>query len=427
MQRRRFLGLTTAGVAAAATAPVLTGCGGGSGSGGEVTLKVVAADYGDSAANSSQKAWEKMARAYEAEHGTKVKIDVKVYSWTEVDKRVAEMVKSGDAPDIAQIGAYADYAADGKLYRADQMLSIPTQAGFITSIAHAGEVNRVQYGLPFVSSARLLFYNKKLFDQAGITDAPTTWAELKDAAEALKGIGVRTPYGLPLGPEETQAETMMWMLSGGGGYTDANGSYTIDSTENIETFEWLRDKLVAPGLTGPGSPARTNRQDVFDAFTRGEVGMLNGHPTLMQQASGHGISYGTAALPGRKGKSRSTMGVADWLMAFNTHGNREQIGDFLDFVYSDKNVLGFATQYDLLPVTTTVRETMLDDREYKSLWRFLDELESAEFYPSDKTSWAAVSKLVKEKIGSTVVKGGDPASVLGEIQRAADAMENAGT
>nr|WP_202542860.1 extracellular solute-binding protein [Streptomyces sp. SID8382] len=419
------MSLTTAGVAAVTTAPGLTACGGGSGSDGDVTLKVVAADYGDSTGNSSQKYWDRLTRAFETKNSG-IKVDVTVYGWTDVDRRVAEMVKSGQAPDIAQIGAYADYAAQGKLYRADELLAIPTQAGFISSIAHAGEVRRVQYGVPFVASARLLFYNKKLFDRAGISSAPTSWNELKEAAVQLKADGVKIPYGLPLGPEECQAETMMWMLSGGGGYADPNGSYTIDSTENIETFEWLRDELVGAGLTGPGSPARTNRQDTFDAFTRGEVGMLNGHPTLMQQASGHGISYGTAPLPGRKGRSSSTMGVADWLMAFKHNGHRKEIGKFLDFVYTEKNVLDFVSEYDLLPVTTAVERTMLGDSEYKRLWRFLDELESAEFYPADKTSWAEVSKLIKEKIGSTVAKGGDPTSVLGQIQREADAMENAG-
>ncbi|QLH22557.1 extracellular solute-binding protein [Streptomyces sp. Rer75] len=424
MQRRRFLSLTTAGAATAVAMPALSACGSdSSGSDGNV-LKVIAADYGDSAENTSQKYWDKLARAFEAKHSG-ITVDVKVYSWTEVDKKVADMVKDGDSPDIAQIGAYADYAAAGKLYRADQMLSIPTQASFITSIAQAGEVSRVLYGLPFVSSARLLFYNKKLFDEAGISSAPESWADLKDAAQALKSAGVKIPYGLPLGPEESQAEAMIWMLSGGGGYTDSNGSYTIDSTANIETFEWLRDELVGADLTGPRSPARTNRQDVFNAFTRGEVGMLNGHPTLMQQASGHDIEYATAPLPGRKGKSASTMGVADWLMAFKANGKRKQIGEFLDFVYQEKNVLDFADQYDLLPVTTAVSATMRHEQEHKKLWRFLDQMDQAHFYPADKTSWASISKMVKEKIGSTVTRGGDPASVLGEIQRAADAMETA--
>ncbi|MEK8171405.1 hypothetical protein NKH77_24080 [Streptomyces sp. M19] len=77
---------------------------------------------------------------------------------------------------------------------------------------------------------------------------------MKDAAAKLKDAGVKIPYGLPLGPEESQAESMMWMLSAGGGITDSNGSYTLDSPENIKAFEWLRDDLVVPGLTGSDAP-----------------------------------------------------------------------------------------------------------------------------------------------------------------------------
>ncbi|MBH5336351.1 extracellular solute-binding protein [Streptomyces pactum] len=424
MRRRRFLGVSAAGAATAAITPALTSCGGGGGGSG-TTLTVVAADYGDSAANGSQEYWDKLARAFEAEHED-IEVDVKVYSWTEVDRKVADMVRRGEAPDLAQIGAYADFAAAGKLYRADQLLSISTQAGFIESIAEAGKVGRVQYGLPFVASARLLFYNKTLFEQAGITAAPTDWDELKDAAEKLKTAGVKIPYGLPLGPEEAPAETMLWMLSGGGGYTDTNGTYTLDSPENVKTFEWLRDELVGEHLTGPGTPGRTNRQQLFDAFARGEVGMLNGHPTLMKQAEKGGVKYGTAPLPGIHGKARSTMGIADWMMAFKQNGRQEEIGRFLDFVYAKENVLEFAVRYDLLPVTAAASDAMRESRDHKRLWQFLDELRHAEFLPYSKTSWATVSKGLKEKIGAVVAEGGDPASVLGELQRAGDEAEVAG-
>ncbi|QTI87285.1 extracellular solute-binding protein [Streptomyces sp. AgN23] len=420
MRRRRFLGVAAASAATAGISPALTACG----NGGPVTLRVVAGEYGDGAANSSRKYWDALARVFETRHEN-IKVDVTVHSWLEIDKRVADMVKDGHAPDIAQIGAYADYAAAGELYPAERMLAVSTQAGFIGPIAKAGEVKRVPYGLPFVSSTRLLFYNKALFEEAGIASAPESWSELKQAAVKLKAMGVKIPYGLPLGPEEAPAEAMMWMLGGGGGYTDAGGSYTIDSTENIETFEWLRDELVGDGLTGPRSPARTNRQDVFDAFVRGEVGMLNGHPTLLRQLAGQGIKYDSVPLPGRHGKSQATMGVATWVMAFKQNGNRRQAGLFLDFLYEEKNVLDFSTQYDLLPVTTKAFGAMRRDRKYKRLWKFLDALEIAQFYPVDKTSWANISKGLKTRIGSTVVKGGDPASVLGEIQRQAEVLESA--
>jgi multiple sugar transport system substrate-binding protein len=233
---------------------VLGGCGFGGGS-SEVTLKLVAADYGDSAANSSKKYWADLVERYESEHPD-VKIDVTVHSWNDVDREVKEMVDAGDPPDMAQIGAYADYAAEGRLYKAGDLLSIPVQADFLSQLSTAGEVNSVQYGLPFASSTRVLFYNKKLFTEAGITP-PGTWDELAAAAEALKAKGVKYPYALPLGPEEAQAETMQWLLSGDGGYTDIMGTYSIDSAQNVETFAWLKDELVGKGLTGPTRSRRS--------------------------------------------------------------------------------------------------------------------------------------------------------------------------
>jgi multiple sugar transport system substrate-binding protein len=146
------------------------------------------------------------------------------------------MVDRGDAPDLAQIGAYADHAAAGDLYRVSDLLSIPVQADFVPELSRAGEVNRVQYGMPFAASTRLLFYNKKLFVKAGISRPPTTWNQLAADARALKSAGVTTPYALPLGPEEAQAETPQWLLSGGGGYTDSIGNYDLDSVENVATF-----------------------------------------------------------------------------------------------------------------------------------------------------------------------------------------------
>jgi multiple sugar transport system substrate-binding protein len=334
------------------------------------------------------------------------------------------MVERGEAPDMAQISAYSDYAAEGRLYRADQLLSIPTQADFLPTLAEAGEIHHAQYGLPFVASTRLLFYNKALFEEAGITKAPQTWAEVAQAAQALREIGVRMPYGLPFGPEEAEAETMLWMLSGGGDYTDSLGSYVIDSPENVETFEWLRDTLVSKGLSG-SEPGVTNREEVFVTFLEGEVGMLSGHPSLIKEAEKRGVEYGMAPLPGRNGPSEMTVGVADWMMAFKQNGHSKEIGTFLDFVYSEENVLNFADRYDLLPVTLSAHQAMRENKKHRHLWEFLDQLPRAHSYPVNKTSWPQVDKAIKEKIGRAVQPGGDPASVLGEIQREAETTENA--
>ncbi|MFJ3088109.1 extracellular solute-binding protein [Streptomyces sp. NPDC086838] len=400
----------------------LSGCGGDGGS-GDVTLTVVAADYGTGEANKSDKYWDGVARSFEASHPG-IKVDVTVLPWTDIDREVAKMVKDGKAPDIAQIGAYADYAKAGKLYSADEMLSIPTQANFLPKLVDAGRVNRIQYGLPFVASTRLLFYNKKFFSQAGL-QAPRTWSDIASDAAALKQRGVTYPFALPLGPEESQAETLMWMLSGGGGYTDEVGSYNIESEENVKTFNWLKTNLVEKGLVGPVAPGKLNRAKAFEAFTKGQVGMLNGHPTLMEEAEKKGVEVGMVPLPGEKGPTQGSMGVADWIMGFKQNGHRAQIGKFFNFLFNDKNVIEFADMYDLLPVTDSASAAMEDDAKYKPLHKFLEALPESAFYPFGKTSWAAASESIKENIGKAVEPGSSPETVLGRISREATAAEAA--
>ncbi|MGW1492477.1 ABC transporter substrate-binding protein [Streptomyces sp. NPDC002402] len=420
---QRFLGLTAA-LAALGMTVALAGCGTSSGS-GDVTLKLVAADYDVSGGQSSKKYWTDLAAEFERTNPG-IKIDVRIESWNDIDRKVGEMVKAGKAPDIAQIGAYADYAAADKLYSADQLLSIPVQSNFLQPLTDAGEMKRVQYGLPFVASTRLLFYNKKLFKEAGIKNDPKTWDDLVEDAEKLKdNTDAKYPFALPLGPEEAQAETMMWLLSGGDGYTDTSGNYGIDSEQNIATFTWLKTNLVDKKLTGPVAPGKLNRKDAFAAFTRGEVGMLNGHPSLMQAAEAANIDVGKVALPGTSGKPKAAMGVADWIMGFKQNGHRAEIGKFLDFVFSDKNVLDFAGQNDLLPVTVSASEAMAADPEHKDLKAFLEELPTSVLPPVGKTSWASVSENIKKNIGKAVEPGASPAAVLGRIGRAASVAENA--
>ncbi|MCX5376864.1 ABC transporter substrate-binding protein [Streptomyces sp. NBC_00091] len=420
----RYLRPAATGAALCLTVATLAGCGAVSGLTGdnEVTLRVVAADYGDNPQNSSARYWENLATAFEKDNPG-VHVEVSVYSWSEVDAKVAAMVKAGKAPDIAQIGAYADYAEAGKLYTVDELLSVNTEADFLGQLADAGKVKRVQYGMPFVASTRLLFYNQKLLGDAGVIPKdsaagwqPKSWADIEAAAKKLKAANVPTPFALPLGREEAQAETMMWMLSGGGGYTDNEEAYSIDSPENVKSLEFLRDKMVGQQLTGPVEPGKLDRQAAFDGFTRGEVGMLNGHPTLLKQAAGKGLKFGMVAMPTVDGTDHSTMGVADWVMAFK-NGHKKESGKFLDHLYSAKNVTAFTNQYDLLPVTTSGYRAMANSTggSATQLKTFLTALPTARLYPVGKKSWAGVSEDLKQNIGKTVQPGGQPAKVLEEI------------
>ncbi|WP_326588256.1 extracellular solute-binding protein [Streptomyces sp. NBC_01294] len=416
--RRRIFGTAATTVVLGLLIP-LAGCGGsGDGAGDSGTLHLVAAEYGNSPATSSKPFWDKMATDF-AKENPGIKLDVKLLPWADIDREVSRMVKAGKAPDVALMGSYSDFAAQGKLYPADELLSVTAEANFLPPLADAGSVGNTLYGLPFVASSRLLFYNQALFTKAGIKEPPKTWSDLKAAAKALKDKGVKYPYALPLGPEEAHAEAMIWELSNGGGYADSSGNYSLASEQNIATWTWVKNELVAPGLTGPTAPSQLNRADAFGAFLQGEVGMLNGYPSLAHEARAKGISVGTAVMPVADslgtGETPPAVGVADWMMAFKQNGKRAEISKFLDFVYQDKNLSDFAGRYHLLPSTVTAARTPAGGGLDKNDQLFLSALYTAQLYPVNDPSWLSVSDTIKRNIGRAVEPAGDPKTVLEDI------------
>ncbi|MFE2284141.1 extracellular solute-binding protein [Streptomyces sp. NPDC059443] len=427
--RRRIFG-TTATAAVLGLLIPLAGCGSsdGSGAGDGGTLRLVAAEYGDNSTNSSKAFWDKLTADFTAANPG-IKVQVQLLPWADIDREVSRMVKAGKAPDMALMGGYSDFAAQGKLYSADELLSVTAEANFLGPLAEAGSVHNTLYGLPFVASSRLLFYNEGLFKQAGVA-APKTWNDLKAAAKALKDKGVKYPYAMPLGPEEAHAEAMIWELSNGGGYADNSGNYSLASDQNIATFKWIKDNLATPGLLGPTPPSQLNRADAFAAFTRGEVGMLNGYPSLAHEARAKGITVGTVTMPISNtlspGEIPPAVGVADWMMAFKQNGHRAEIGKFMDFVYQDKNLSDFAGRYHLLPSTVTASRALaqagggMDNNDQQ----FLTALRVAQLYPVNDPSWVTISDTIKRNIGHAVDADGDPKAVLEDIaSKAAEATK----
>ncbi|WP_433501176.1 extracellular solute-binding protein [Sphaerimonospora sp. CA-214678] len=416
---KRIAGTAAIGLAAVLA---LSACGSGSdggggdkAAGGPVTLKMVAADYGDgpTAENSGDRFWKSVVGEFQAANPG-IEVDVQVINWNDIDKQVATMVQNGQVPDILQTGDYSGFVQDGLLHKVDEVLSPNTRSDLLEKFAEFGKVDGTAYGIPFVSSARALFYNKDLFEKAGIAEPPKTWDELKTDAEKLKNAGVSQPFGLPLGQEEAQAESFLWFMGNGGGYKDASGKWAIDSPQNVETFAFIKE-LHDAGLTTP-NPGTKDRKTVWEDFAAGKVGMVNGGPMSIPIFESGGLTgYGVTAIPGKNGPLDTTLGVEDWIMAFNKNGHQEQIRKFFDFFYSSSAAQKISDTYKLLPVTKSGIEKLSADEKLKP---FLDALPNATFYPFTDPKWSEVNTAIKQTIGSAV--SGDPAEVLGEIQKIAE-------
>ncbi|WP_327419022.1 extracellular solute-binding protein [Streptomyces sp. NBC_01233] len=101
--RRKIFGAAATAVVLGLLIP-LSGCGSsddGAGDGG--TLRLVAAEYGDTPATSSKAYWDKATGDFTAANPG-IKVEVQLLPWADIDREVSRMVKAGKAPDVALMG-----------------------------------------------------------------------------------------------------------------------------------------------------------------------------------------------------------------------------------------------------------------------------------------------------------------------------------
>lgn len=389
-------------------------CGSDEAEGDGKTITFVAAEYSDK----TEPYWQDLISRFEKANPG-LKVDLQVISWDDIDGHVQNLVLNDKAPDLLNLNKFADFAEDGLLYKAGDVLPKEVLDDFIPSFAESSKFEGEQYGLPFIASARLLFYNKDLFAKAKISEPPKTWDELKEAAKKISDLpGDAIGYGLPLGPEEAQGEFQIWINSNGGHWVDDQGNWTIDSPENLETLQFLKS-MVDEGLTQP-NPAKTDRADVIEAFAAGRIGMIRGLPQTHNNIADQGnkFEYGIAPNPvAEEGMEPSTLGVQDYLMAFdNGKGAQETLRKFLTFFYQEENYSKFITTEGFLPTTQSASEALSDDEKMKP---FVEALPQAKFYPVTDPKWTAVDGAVKQQIGKAV-QGTDPKKVLEQLQKTAE-------
>jgi multiple sugar transport system substrate-binding protein len=411
MKRRIWGAAAIAVVGALALAACSTG--GSTSASKPVTLKLVVADYGTGPSNTSSTYWQGIAAAFHAKNPS-ITVKVTAINWNDFDTQVQTMVQNKQYPDITEGDYFSTYAQEGLLYSAKQVLSDP--GNLLPAFKNQGTYQGTQYGLPFTTSSRTLFYNKKLFTQAGITGAPTTWAAVQADAAKVTALG-KIGFGLPLGSEEAQAESLLWMLGNGGNYQTAAGKYDIDSAANVATFQFLT-KLVSSGDTEP-NPATKDRTPLWQQFAQGQIGMINASPALVPIIKTAGVladsDWTSVPIAGKNGALTKTLGVCDNVAAFKSNGHEAQIKQFLDFAYQDKYQIQFDKEYDLLPATSTAAKALASDPIFGP---FLKALPNSVQYPSD-TAWPQLKTKIQQTIGTALTS--DPKSVLGQLQQAATA------
>ena len=387
----------------------LAACGNG-GSGEQVTLNVIAAQYGQNTAEW----WKGFEADFEAANSN-IDLVVDVVSWNDIYTVVNTRIGNNQAPDILNIDVFADYQAEGLLLPAEEYISKETYAKFYQSFLDQSVVDGTVWAVPDLASARAMYYNKDILAAAGC-EVPTTWDELVDVCEKIKAYDSNIyPWGVDMTTDEGQACFAYYIWNNGGDFTDANGNWTLNSEKNVEAIEFIID-MINNGLTNtdPANETRYANQDMFGA---GKVAMMigpNSIPTYCAEG-GYNVNYGVASIPTNTGTAIS-QGVMDRFMCFDNDYSKaelEAIKTFFDFFYEDARYSDWVLMEGFLPATTAGGEIMA--KADPSLAAWIEIVGSSNFYPTAKAEWADVKQGVIN-VQQQALLGGDVQELLDALQ-----------
>ncbi|MFD3513090.1 ABC transporter substrate-binding protein [Streptomyces sp. NPDC058657] len=347
----------------------MAACGGGSagGSGSNEqpkTLTYWASNQGASI-EVDKKVLQPELDKFEKQTGIKVKMEV--VPWADLLKRILTATTSGQGPDILNIGNTwsASLQSTGALlpWDAKNFDAIGGKDRFVESVlGSTGVQGQDPAAVPLYSMAYALYYNKKLFKEAGIAKPPATWDEVVEAGKKLTKIG---KSGIGVEGSNLSANIHQVFVLGkqhGADFFTADGKADFTSDSAVAAVKQYVDLMATHKIAAPGNAEYAQNQSLSD-FSNDKTGMV-----LWQTAAAtfktQGMSedeWGVVPAPvpsGRPGPGKQTNSmVAGINMAvFKNTKNHEGALKFVKFMTSDEEQKTLNKAYGSIPPVKTAQQ-----------------------------------------------------------------------
>lgn len=338
------------------------------------------------------------------EKNPNVKVTLEIVGWDNLETRINTLVGAKQAPDLFAGDSATAYIGDNLVYKPEEILSKSLCDDFYKTFwdnNYTKEYSGV-YQVPFLASVRALYYNKKIFNECGLTEAPKTWKEVEEYCKIIKDKYNGDVYAFGVDGTMTEGQTTIayYGWNNGGGYVDENDNYIINCDANVEGLEWVYG-LYQNGYTNV-NPSIETRDDMQKLVAADKMAMLitaNFFPALYPD-----VELGIASVPynDEKVSSSSTMAVQDALCFFNSNAKqtpdsdakKKAIADFTDFFYAAENYVPLMIQEGLLPATVSGAKLLAEQNPEQAA--YLDALNGAKFYARSKPNWQEVSFAICE-------------------------------
>lgn len=348
---------------------------------------------------------------------------------TDTVSSVQSQTAAGHPPDVAQLG-FSDLDFTVRQLGAkplDDLVGKDTVQANFTGTAHSyaptartlGDWDGKTYGVPFVFSTPVLYYNASLFHLAGLDPArpPTTWDEVRTAADAIKKATGKGGVYLDCLTKEAKDWCFQSLVRSNGGHVIAADRKSLSYTDQpaVDVVK------MAQSLVTTGAGPKLAQKQGYEAFARGDIGMIL-ESSAVQATFVKGAKdkweLRSAPMPAFTGKPVVPTNSGASLYVFATDPAKLRAGwELIKFLTSEQAYTTIATKIGYLPL----RSGLADDPAGLRVWvqqnplvkPNLAQLKNMEPWVSfPGSSYLQIRDGMMEAVEEAVYQGADPQESL---------------
>lgn len=342
---------------------------------------------------------------------------------------------AADAAPALILGNTADkYTYDGKLRKLDEIWDNTDikKEDFVSSYLDSLSTDDGLYGVPFQISSYVMYWNKDLFEKAGLDPEtpPATYDEWTEMAQKLTDPDSHV-YGSGLSYTNVGADACIMQMFGGLEVTEQDGKWHANFENNqgyIDFVSWFKTQF--------DNGSNPTESDLDTMFVSNQLGLYITGAWLMADLNTYGINYGVTTLietpeGGKQAPSNTqcfmvTSSASDeealaaerFISWWHTGNDDEAIEDTAVYAWSDR--IGYPTYY--IPVADS--EGYQNNANMKAITVTDPEYCMDSVAPGNFRAWAPILSGPLTQFFNTMTFDGDTSTVLEDCQKEAERIIN---
>ncbi|MFF2533348.1 ABC transporter substrate-binding protein [Brevibacillus sp. NPDC058079] len=302
-----------------------------------------------------------------------VKVQVEAYA-DGFDQKLVAAFGAKNPPDVMYMWDFPTYNASleplDEYVKKDPSVAIDD---FYQGLLNYNRFDGKLFGLPAGFSTRVVFYNKKLFNEANVP-LPTddwTWEDFKSAAKQLT-VREKKQYGFAVRSEPDTYDLQQFVWSNGSSFISPDGKTIegyMNSKETAEALQIFSDLAKDKSALLVGGK---NQQSGNDLFKASKLAMYDNGVWSLESYKKANVDFGTVVMPQFPGKPGKGVIATSSVSIAKDSKNKELAWEFLKFFVSS-DAIKMRTS-DLPVRISVVQEKRLDqDPLYAPFYKTLEQ------------------------------------------------------